>query len=201
MKRRTWADRGGVRGTAYLVVSFAPVQEPPLPPTHALPLCIHPPQRSSGGRPGRPLLRVAFVLGGFLAFALAFPTLIPSTGRGGNVTALCACLGLALTGELARGLMTLTNIRGHRVLLPVVAVATLTAFIAVAVGLPGSGESPLCVRAHMLACLAWHKPCCVYAGRWGKCVLAFALAQAVLWVCWTLVKVVACAWLGCVAKS
>ncbi len=155
-----------------------PASPNPLPP-----LCIHPPQRSSGGRPGRPLLRAPFVLGGFLAFTLAFPTLIPSTGRGGNVTALCACLGLALTGELARGFMTLTNIRGHRVLLPVVAVATLTAFIAVAVGLPGSGESPLCVRAHMLACLPWHKQCCGYAGRWGKLLRVLALAQAVLCVC------------------
>ena len=97
------------------------------------------PQRGAHASTGRPLLRAAFVLGGFVAFAMSFPTLIPAQGRAGNVTALCACVGLALAGELMRGVMLLTNIRGHRVLLPVTAVATVTAFVAVVAGVPGGG--------------------------------------------------------------
>jgi hypothetical protein len=90
-------------------------------------------------------LRAAFAVGGLAALGAASITLVPSSGRHVNLVALVSAVGLAITAEAVRGVLVLTNIRGHRVLAPMFATATLVALAAVAVGVPGSGTS-LCVR-------------------------------------------------------
>ena len=95
-----------------------------------------------------PNLRLPFAIGGGVCFAVSALLFIPER-RTGNIVAMCGALATVVAAELMRGLMTLTNIRGYRVALPVFAVATLSCFIANAAGIPGSGAA--CVISCLLS--------------------------------------------------
>ena len=75
-----------------------------------------------------------------LCFAWSAILLIPRGNRLGNLVGMLGAGSAVLSGELLRGLMTLTNMRGYRIAAPVFATAALVAFIAVVVGIPGAGN-------------------------------------------------------------
>ncbi len=84
-------------------------------------------------------LRFLFFLAGLVCFFV--PTILLATPerRNGNLVSMLSAGCFAIAGELLRGIMTLTNMRGYRVAFPVFCVATVTTLAAVLIGLPGSG--------------------------------------------------------------
>jgi hypothetical protein len=106
------------------------------------------PRMTSSDAQASSQLRLPFVLAGLVAFATAGLLFVDVDRRDGNIVAMCGSVALMTAGELIRGIMTLTNIRGYRVVLPVYIVATLSAFVVVAVNTPGAGKGRVFVRSH-----------------------------------------------------
>ena len=82
-----------------------------------------------------------FSAAGLLCFGISTGLLYPADRRGSNIVALCGGVALAVTAELLRSVMVLSNVRGYRVPAVAFAVAAVATYVSAAAGIPGSGNT------------------------------------------------------------